>query len=285
MGAVRGGGHTDTMPRMSLAPLRRAVRVAPLAPDLVGRAVLGRALRRIAGPAIDTASAPTISVRSTIDTDARETIGALLPGVSVDELDGYEREYQAIDHELVERAGSRPLPMPPLWRTGRQTGLVLYSLVRALEPKIVVETGTANGWSSVIFLRALAKNGGGELHSFDVRDDVGGLIDPEEKDRWRLHVLREGTLQEFGAELDALDKIGLFFHDSDHSYLHMRIELRLAAEHLAEGGALTSDDASLSHAYLEACEEADLDPRLLIDNYKASGFAVQGVTAGDRIRA
>lgn len=273
------------MADMSLAPLRRAARVAPLAPDIVGRALLGRALRKIAGPAIDTASAPAISVRSTIDTDPRATLGALLPEHPVDQLDSFEREYQEIDHQLVERAGSRPLPMPPLWRTGRQTGLVLYSLVRALAPQVVVETGTANGWSSVIFLQALARNGSGELHSFDVRDDVGGLIDPQERERWTLHVLKEGTLQEFGQELDRLDPIGLFFHDSDHSYLHMRIELRLAAQHLAAGGALTSDDASLSHAYLEACEEAGLDPRLLIDNYKASGFAVQGVTAGDRIRA
>lgn len=269
---------------MSLAPLRRALRVAPLAPDLVGRALVGRVLRRVAGGAIDTATSPAISARSTIDTDPRETLGALLPGASVDELDSYEREYQAIDHELIERAASRPLPMPPLWRTGRQTGLVLYSLVRALEPKIVVETGTANGWSSVIFLSALARNGSGELHSFDVRSDVGGLINDDEKERWRLHVLRDGTLPEFGEELGKIDPIGLFFHDSDHSYLHMRIELRLAAQHLAPGGALTSDDASLSHAYLEACEEAGLDPRLLIDNYKASGFSVQGVTAGDRIR-
>lgn len=270
---------------MSLAPLRRVVRVAPLAPDLVRRAVVGRALRRIAGKAIDTASAPAISVRSTIDTDPRSTLAALLPASSIDALDTYEREYQEIDHLLVERAATRPLPMPPLWRTGRQTGLVLYSLVRALEPQVVVETGTANGWSAVIFLSALRKNGAGTLHSFDVRDDVGGLIDPDEREQWELHVLKDGTLQEFGAELDKLDPIGLFFHDSDHSYLHMRIELRLAAQHLSAGGALTSDDASLSHAYLEAAEEAGLDPRLLIDNYKASGFAVQGVTAGDRIRA
>ncbi len=52
----------------------------------------------------------------------------------------------------------------------------------------------------------------------------------------------------------------------------MRLELRLAGKRLATGGALTSDDVSLSHAYIEACEELGLTPRLLVDGYKASGF-------------
>ncbi len=263
------------MRRMSLEPLRRAVRVAPLAPDLVGRALVGRVARRIAGKAIDTASAPGISSRSSLDTNPRDTLGALLPHVPVDQLDAFEREYEAIDKELVERAATRTLPMPPLWRTARETGLVLYTLTRALEPEVVVETGTANGWSSVIFLRALLKNGSGTLHSFDVRNDVGGLIDPEERAQWQLHLLSTGTLQEFDAELGKLAPIGVFFHDSDHSYLHMRLELRLAGKRLATGGALTSDDVSLSHAYIEACEELGLSPRLLVDGYKASGFAVR----------
>ncbi|MEH3052923.1 MAG: class I SAM-dependent methyltransferase [Patulibacter minatonensis] len=165
--------------------------------------------------------------------------------------------------------------MPPLWRTARETGLVLYTLTRALAPDVVVETGTANGWSSVIFLRALMKNASGTLHSFDVRSDVGGLIDPPERERWQLHLLATGTLEEFDAALGALPPIGLFFHDSDHSYLHMRLELRFAGRRLASGGALTSDDVSLSHAYVEACEELGLAPRLLVDGYKASGFAVR----------
>jgi predicted O-methyltransferase YrrM len=260
---------------MSFATLRRAVRVAPLAPDLVGRALIGRVARRVAGKAIDTASAPGISARSALDTNPRDTLAALLPNVPVNDLDQYEREYEAIDKALVERAATRTLPMPPLWRTARETGLVLYTLTRALQPEVVVETGTANGWSSVIFLSALVKNDSGTLHSFDVRSDVGGLIDPAERERWQLHLLGTGTLQEFDAELAKLSPIGVFFHDSDHSYLHMRLELRLAGRRMAPGGALTSDDVSLSHAYIEACEELGLAPRLLVDGYKASGFAVR----------
>lgn len=263
------------MPRMSLDPLRRAIRVAPLAPDLVGRALIGRIARRVAGKSIDTAFGPGINTRATIDADPRATIAALLPDVSVDQLDRYEREYEEIEHEIVERAKSRTLPMPALWRTERQTGLVLYSLARAIEPAVIVETGIANGWSSVIFLRALAKNGSGALHSFDVRDDVGKLIDEEEKGPWNLHLLKDGTLPEFNGILDSIPPIGLFFHDSDHSYLHMRLEIRMAGAHLAPNGALCSDDVALSHAYLEACEELGLKPRLLVDAHKASGFAVR----------
>ncbi|MDQ8043357.1 MAG: class I SAM-dependent methyltransferase [Solirubrobacteraceae bacterium] len=260
---------------MSLAPLRRVVRVTPLAPDLVGRALVGRIARRVAGRSIDTATGPGIGTRAAIDSDPRATLGALLQDVPVDQLDAFEREYQEIDHEIVARAGSRPLPMPPEWRTEQQTGLTLYSLVRALKPQIVVETGIANGWSSVIFLRALQKNGSGALHSFDVRDDVGKLVDPGERSPWTLHILKKGTLQEFDETLATLPPVGLFFHDSDHSYLHMRLELRMAGARLAEHGALCSDDVSLSHAYVEACEEIGLKPRLLVDAHKASGFAVR----------
>ena len=260
---------------MSLAPLRRAARVAPLAPDLVGRALLGRVARKIAGKSIDTATGPGINTRASIDSDPRATVGALLPHVTVDHLDAYEREYQEIDQDIIARAGSRELPMPSLWRTERQTGLTLYTLVRAIQPEIVVETGIANGWSSVIFLRALEKNGKGQLHSFDVRDDVGKLVDPGERDRWTLHILNPATLQEFDKTLAGLPPIGLFFHDSDHSYLHMRLELRMAGKRLAADGALCSDDVSLSHAYIEACEEFGLKPRLLVDQHKASGFAVR----------
>ena len=260
---------------MSLDPLRRAVRVAPLAPDLVRRALVGRIVRKIAGRSIDTAFGPGINSRATIDADPRATLGALLPQISVDRLDAVEREYEQIDHDLVQRAASRDLPMPASWRTERQTGLTLYTLTRALEPEVVVETGIANGWSSVIFLRALQANGSGALHSFDVRDDVGRLIDEGEKAPWNLHLLKEGTLQEFDGVLDTLPPIGVFFHDSDHSYLHMRLEIRMAGAHLAPHGALCSDDVSLSNAYLECCEELGLKPRLLVDAHKASGFAVR----------
>ncbi|MDO9352131.1 MAG: class I SAM-dependent methyltransferase [Solirubrobacteraceae bacterium] len=260
---------------MALAPLRRVVRVAPIAPDLVGRALLGRLARRIAGRSIDTATGPGINTRATIDADPRATVAALLPGITVDQLDAYEREYLAVDHDLIQRAGSRELPMPSIWRTEHGTGLALYTLARALGPEVVVETGIANGWSSVIFLRALQQNGRGRLHSFDVRDDVGRLVDPAERERWQLHLLRPATLGAFDRTIAGLDPIGLFFHDSDHSYLHMRLELRMAGARLAPGGALCSDDVSLSHAYVEACEELGVMPRLLVDGHKASGFAVR----------
>lgn len=267
--------RVGTIGRMSFAPLRRALRVAPLAPDLVGRAFVGRVARRIAGKSIDTATGPGINTRATIDSDPRATLGALLPNIPIDRLDAFEREYQEIDHDIVQRNGSRELPMPALWRTERQTGLTLYTLARALEPEVIVETGIANGWSSVIFLRALQKNGSGALHSFDVRHDVGKLVNDDERGPWSLHILEKGTLQEFDAELAKLPPIGLFFHDSDHSYLHMRLEIRMAGARLAEHGALCSDDVSLSHAYIEACEELGLAPRLLVDAHKASGFAVR----------
>ena len=196
--------------------------------------------------------------------------------MTVDQLDAYEREYQEIDQDIIARAGSRELPMPSLWRTERQTGLTLYTLVRAIQPEIVVETGHRQrlvvGDLPACPRRRTAR---AQLHSFDVRDDVGKLVDPDERDRWTLHILKPARCRSSTQTLAGLPPIGLFFHDSDHSYLHMRLELRMAGKRLAADGALCSDDVSLSHAYIEACEEFGLKPRLLVDQHKASGFAVR----------
>ena len=50
--------------------------------------------------------------------------------------------------------------------------LLQYAVVRAFQPKIIVETGVANGVSSAYILLALHANGGGTLYSI-------GLNDPE----------------------------------------------------------------------------------------------------------
>ena len=44
---------------------------------------------------------------------------------------------------------------------------LLYFLVRKVNPKIVVETGVAAGWSSLSILRAFQKSGFGKLYSSD----------------------------------------------------------------------------------------------------------------------
>lgn len=132
-----------------------------------------------------------------------------------------------------------------------------YLLCRITRPQVVVETGVAHGVSSAFLLAALRENGGGELHSVDLpplrRDaarfwGVAAKAAGDTRD-WRLHRgasrrLLPGLMREFG-------NVGLFVHDSLHTYRNMAYELDLAWRHLRPGGILLADDPERNAAFRE----------------------------------
>jgi predicted O-methyltransferase YrrM len=63
-----------------------------------------------------------------------------------------------------------------------------YLLVRHYQPTRIVEIGTFHGWSTSWLLRALADNGQGHLHSYDLVDHVLGTVPRDLSDaRWTFH--------------------------------------------------------------------------------------------------
>jgi predicted O-methyltransferase YrrM len=109
-----------------------------------------------------------------------------------------------------------------------EAGLLLHSLVRNIRPRVVIETGTFIGMSTIWIAAALAENGDrAVVHSFD---DFG----PIEKGPWRDAELLTGRV-EFVAGLIA--RAGL----ADHVILHQGnspFELRAAHDEIrAAGGA------------------------------------------------
>ncbi len=134
---------------------------------------------------------------------------------------------------------------------GKTDGITLYAAVRAVKPRIVVETGTAAGASAAYILSALNANARGELHSIELatdRENVAGLVPETLKQRFTLHL---------GDSLEIMPEIGrltggydLFVHDSDHRYPHMTAEYELALSCLApEGGVICSHDVLASNAW------------------------------------
>ncbi len=124
-----------------------------------------------------------------------------------------------------------------------------YAAVRALAPECIVETGIANGVSSSYLLLALQKNGRGRLHSVGLPDpaflppgkDPGWLVPQWLRDPWQVHL---GDAREILPRLLAeIGNIGIFIHDSLHTYDHMTWEFETAYPHLLSGGLLFSDDA------------------------------------------
>lgn len=148
-------------------------------------------------------------------------------------------------------------------------GPELYTVVRAIRPQVVVETGVASGVSSAHILRALAANGTGTLYSIDLPNVQEGSVLPDGRQagwivpdslrgRW---VLQLGDSQELLPKLLAsLDAVHLFLHDSDHSYECMAFEYEQAFPKLVPGGVLMSDDTHLHTAWDDFCRGNALRP-------------------------
>jgi predicted O-methyltransferase YrrM len=156
--------------------------------------------------------------------------------------------------------------------------MMLYMLVRKFQPEIVVETGVARGASSAYILCAMRENGFGHLYSIDLpaqsvaieKDEkreshrytlsdgqthqhyeIGHRIPEFLKDRWTL-ILNDSRIA-LPELLQKLGTIDFFYHDSLHTYDHMKFEFETAWPHIKPGGLLLSDDVLWNKAYHEAC--------------------------------
>lgn len=202
-----------------------------------------------------------------------------------------------IDH-LEERAAEfwntvdGETPRGQRYNTGRVTGrdgydegLRLYRLLRALSPKVAVETGVCNGVSTAFLLLALADNGDGELYSIDLPEvageeyepgtfwdgkggavippgkDPGWMVPPELRDRWHLVLGR--SQDELPPLLGRLGEIDFFMHDSEHSHECMSFEFRTAWVALREGGVIVADDVNVNTAWAEFTREVGREPEAL----------------------
>ena len=144
-------------------------------------------------------------------------------------------------------------PAPPF---GKRRGW--YALARALRPQVIIEAGVHDGLGSLLLLRALERNAeeghDGRLVSIDINPACGWLVGSDP--RWELCIA--ATRDVLADILRQSSPVGMFIHDSLHTYENQRFEFRTAAAHLAPGGVLISDDAHITNALFETCEEFSL---------------------------
>jgi hypothetical protein len=155
-------------------------------------------------------------------------------------------------------------------RTGGYPSLkeaILYLLVRHRRPKLVIETGVAQGISSTFILEALEANGEGALVSVDrpnfdpagqsleggtyvVKAAVkqgfqpGWLVPERLRGRWTLHL---GDAREILPTLPGTPE--LFLHDSLHTYEHMMFEMEWAYGRQRPGDYLVADNIPLNRSF------------------------------------
>jgi predicted O-methyltransferase YrrM len=151
-------------------------------------------------------------------------------------------------------------------------GIILFALVRAIQPEYVIETGVAAGISTSFLGAALIENGRGYLFSVELpandKDELAladgsryvwqergvGWAVPESIKSGLLGrhslVLRDvrEALPEILARIPYLD---LFFHDDLHTPDHMLWEYERVWPKLRPGGFLLSDDSN--HGWIQFC--------------------------------
>lgn len=138
--------------------------------------------------------------------------------------------------------------------------LELYAIVRAIRPKVVVETGVSSGVSSAHLLLGLKANGSGRLISIDLPTmqrgptlakgesivsippgrTSGWAIPPELTDGWDLRIGPAQTL--VPALVGELDGIDLFLHDDLHTPEHLAFELRTLDPLFRPGAVVLADN-------------------------------------------
>lgn len=167
-------------------------------------------------------------------------------------------------------------------------GRVCYALGRALRPAVTLETGVAYGITTAFLLCALEQNRSGVLHSIDLpplargaERHVGALVPDALRARWHLH--RGTSRRVLPGLLPRLPAIGLFVHDSLHTFLNVRDELRLVGARLDEPAAVVVDDANLSAAPGDWAAHHARAVAWVPEQHKRSVCAV-AITARDRPR-
>ncbi len=131
-----------------------------------------------------------------------------------------------------------------------------YALVRAMQPKVLLETGVAFGVTSAFILMALDVNGQGMLHSVDLpplgrnaSKFVGILVPEALRGRWQLHP--GSTRRVLPKLLPRVAPIDIFVHDSLHTYRTMSHDFRIVTPFLSRHAVIMVDDVDGNPAFLQ----------------------------------
>ncbi len=153
------------------------------------------------------------------------------------------------------------------WDAGETLQSLVSVVVRLTEPRVMVETGIARGFTSAVALAAMRDVGHGHLYSidlpafeFDGRVGVGEAVPDLLKTDWTIEFGPSRLV--LGALFQRVRPVDIFLHDSDHTYPYQLAEYRLAWPHLRRGGVLLSDDVQ-NTAFLKFAREVGARPYLL----------------------
>ena len=158
---------------------------------------------------------------------------------------------------------------------------MIYYCVRLSQPRIAVDTGVLDGFSSAAILKAMRDNEKGFLYSIDLParrevdessdkmlygylptgHDPGWVIPDALTSRWEVRLGSSRNLLE--PLLEELGTIDYFLHDSLHTAEHMMWEYVTAWSVLADSGLLMSDDVFWNRAFRQFSRQAGPRPEFV----------------------
>lgn len=157
----------------------------------------------------------------------------------------------------------------------------LYYIVNELNPKTILETGVAYGWSSLAILLAIKDFDNALLISNDMpyikmnNEDYVGCVVPENlKSKWQLQRLPDIkgiplALKKFNNSID------LCHYDSDKSYTGRMWSSPILWKALKVGGLFISDDINDNLAFKHFCKSVDRKPIIIEHLGKYVGVVVK----------
>ena len=135
--------------------------------------------------------------------------------------------------------------------------VIIYFLIRMLNPDVFFETGTQFGMSSNIAARAFMANGKfdyGSVQTFDTKDFPQLVVNPLIK----RHLGGGGVRPYFKKSTkEFATSNSIFFHDSDHSYENMFFEFEYVYNALGVT-TIISDDVDSNMAFADFCHKYHL---------------------------
>lgn len=249
-------------------------------------AFAGALCRRVLGPVLATQTGPTVQQLADAVGPVEVAPSAVLEAILAPSSDrtrqlrSASEEYAELRDVLVARYAGGGLALPARWAVDDRTSELIYTSVRLMRPRQMVEIGVGNGHSTFYVLNALRRNGVGRLTSLDISGHVGSLLTNSERRNWHLIVLQQRRGDRgLGDVVRALSPIDWCLHDGDHSYIGQREDLQIVRASLGGGGLLICDDADASRALVEVCSQYNDAGRVMVGDRKVLGVVRKAETA------
>ena len=157
---------------------------------------------------------------------------------------------------------------------------LLFAIAERLGAERVVETGVANGWSSLALLLSLQHRSSAKLVSVDLpylqhqNDDwIGTAVPARLRTRWE--VLKMPDRRGIPKALELLGTIDLAHYDSDKSYGGRRWAYPRLWDALRPGGVLISDDIGDNLAFADFANDTGARCLVIADGEKYQGVLVK----------